>query len=247
MQAVAGKVNKQLTRPTSRRADFPPAKPYICHPPTLIRPNGVAKTRPFPLRAAAVYFVYFEKWRKARVGCERTREPALCAFLMMIVLLLPITACRANPLVPNHDTVGCNYCCWPRVYLGNACAPRMTNFTVCQQPSRLTSSVVFDVGRLLRQWDPHITVESVYQSKCTHAHVYLSRHAAQKRMACFVYLVRLALSQTWPSAQRLLLYAWPGADDTPRRPEAGGPRRDASETFSRRPTRLRIPLAYLPC
>jgi hypothetical protein len=67
-------------------------------------------------------------------------------------------------------------------------------------------------------------------------------------MACFVYLVRLALSQTCPSAQRLLLYAWSEADDTPRRPEAGGPRRDASETFSRRPTRLRIRLAYLlPC
>jgi hypothetical protein len=87
------------------------------------------------------------------VGCERTREPALCAFLMMIVLLLPIIACRANPLVPNHATVGCNYCCWPRVYLDsaiNACAPRMTNFMACQQPSRLTSSVVFGVGKAVK-------------------------------------------------------------------------------------------------
>ena len=173
------------------------------------------------------------------MGCERT---ALCAFLM-IVLLLPITACRENPLVPNHDT---RYGWLQLLILAsrtrvldsiNACTPRMMmTFIACQRPSRLTSSVVFDVGRAAKAVEILI---SVRVSKQMHAHVYLSRHAN----GVLVYLLRLALSQTWPSAQRLL-YAWLGVDDTPRRPEAGGPRRDASETFSRRPTRLRIPLAY---
>ena len=102
----------------------------------------------------------------------------------------------------------------------------------------MTSSVVFGVSRAAKAVEILI---SVRVSKQMHAHVYLSRHAN----GVLVYLLRLALSQTWPSAQWLLyMYAWLGVDDTPRRPEAGGPRRDASETFSRRPTRLRIPLAY---
>ena len=118
------------------------------------------------------------------MGCERT---ALCAFLM-IVLLLPITACRENPLVPNHDT---RYGWLQLLILAsrtrvldsiNACTPRMMmTFIACQRPSRLTSSVVFDVGRAAKAVGILIspTVESVYRSRCTHTYTNLVT-----RMAC---------------------------------------------------------------
>ena len=142
MQAVAGKVNEQqLTRRTSRRAGFPPAKPYICHPPTLTRPNGVAKTL-----ASPPPFTSFILRSGGRLGwAVRGREPALCAFLM-IMLLLPIIARREDPLV---DTVGCNYCCWLRVpYLDfvNACTPRMMT------DHRWPTTRPLDVECCLRRW-----------------------------------------------------------------------------------------------
>jgi hypothetical protein len=84
----------------------------------------------------------------------------------------------------------------------------------CQHPSRLTSNVVFGVGKLAgssyhQPWSMCI--------KQMHVHVHLSRQSSRSAKANGVLgdvlsgplLVRLALSQTWPSAQRLL-YAWPG-------------------------------------